>query len=89
MSSEEKIESKVMKSIEEIGFNNSIVFLVKSQEAGDKMKVDAIAACSGDLSILQDCLTMLLEKDEKIYDFVAESLDGARKLRNKKNPNIN
>lgn len=91
MINEENIEDKVMQSIKDSGFNNSIIFLVQSAAVAnkDKLEINAVAACTGDMDILHECLCKLLEKDDKMYKFFSESLEIARKSRNKTNPNVN
>lgn len=86
----ERIEEKIMDAIKENGFNNSIIFLVNSREKENKkMDATALAACAGDLNVLHECISIILEKDDKIYEFFVDAVENARISRNKKDPNVN
>lgn len=83
-------ESKVLESIKENGFNHSIVFLINSKEHADnKLEVMGIAACTGNMGVLIECISSMLERDDKMYSFFTEAIEMARVERNKNNPSVN
>ena len=74
--------------LEERGYPNCILFAVGTPEK-DRGAVPGTSFLAGDSSLLFSTASGLMSQQDPIYDFFAKAVDEARKIRNKKNPNVN